>query len=58
MINKNFCFGFFGTSILCAIIAWLGGYNFDTRGPEIANWVSFVFWISVMVGGVTATTAS
>jgi hypothetical protein len=57
-MNKNFCLGFFGTLILCALIAWLGGYNFDARGPGLAYGTGVSFWIAVMVGAVAASVSA
>ncbi len=36
---------FFGTLAICAGLAWLGGYNFDTRG----GWVATCTFLSLYV---------
>lgn len=45
---------FFGTLLVCAGLAWLGGYNFDTRGGDVpysaAMALLFAFVIALIFG--------
>lgn len=50
-----FLVGFFLTALFCSLLAWVSGYNFDHRSPDVAwgIWVSFCF--SVCVGFFAST---
>jgi hypothetical protein len=52
---RVFLIGFFATAILCAVLAWLSGYNFDSRSKEVA--LGFLFSVAVSIlGGCFAKT--
>ena len=40
------------TAIICAFIAWLGGYDFDHRGDQVALGFIMSFFTSLVPAGL------
>jgi hypothetical protein len=38
--------------LISALIAWVGGFNFDQRDPEVAHWLLGSIWFAGMFGGL------
>jgi cobalamin biosynthesis protein CobD/CbiB len=38
--------------IICAFIAWMCGYNFDTRNAIVGIWTGFSFLVSCFAGAL------
>lgn len=36
--------------IICAFIAWMCGYNFDTRNAVVGTWTGFSLFTAVAIG--------
>jgi hypothetical protein len=54
MKQRNaFLIGFFATAAFCAGLAWLGGYDFDSRGGLVVYGALIATFLS-FVGGITA----
>lgn len=43
---------FFAVQLTVLILAWLGGYTFDERGPHIAELAMYSFIVGFQVAGM------
>lgn len=47
-MNTKRVVAFFVSLLFCALVAWIGGFNFDHRGAMVAMWTVF----SVVISGL------
>ena len=52
---KIFCTVFCLANILGAVIAWMSGYDFNTRSPDVGVWVALQLITSIMLAFAVAS---
>lgn len=48
---KTFAVAFLLVEIVCAALAWLGGFNFDRRGGDVFIGALLSLWVGVFLAG-------
>ena len=59
MTKKTICIiaVFILIELLCAALAWLGGFNFDKRHPDVAATAALSIWLGALIAFAVGETS-